>query len=165
MSVSTTITLTTIRRHRTATLALLTGLTFLIDEGTKTVARALLALCRPEAVACQEVRVTSWFTFVRVENAGSALGFGQGMWAWVALAVVGLLLVPVYLRGADTRLIVVAAALQLGGALGNLFDRLVFGGATDFLEIGRVVLNVADVASLAGAGLAVWLLATSPARS
>ena len=162
---STTIALTTIRRSRSATLGLLTALTLLIDEGTKSVARAMLALCRPEAAACQEVRLTSWIGFVRVENAGSALGFGQGMWGWVALAVVGLLLVPVYLRGTHTRLIALAAALQLGGALGNLFDRVMFGGATDFVAVGPIVLNVADVASLAGAGLAVRLLATTPARS
>ena len=57
---------------------------------------------------------------------------------------------------------VTAGSLLLGGALGNLVDRAATGAVHDFLVVGPVVINVADVAVLAGV-LAVWRgLARSP---
>jgi lipoprotein signal peptidase len=93
-------------------------------------------------------------------NAGSALGFGQGWWMWILLAIAGLLLIPVYARWLGPgRLAAFAVALQLGGALGNVADRLLFGGATDVLFLGRgPVWNLADIALLVGTLLATWTL-------
>jgi signal peptidase II len=55
----------------------------------------------------------------------------------------------------------VAIAMQLGGALGNLIDRLVFGPVTDFISVGRFpVFNIADSSITVGVGLlllALWL--------
>jgi len=55
----------------------------------------------------------------------------------------------------------VAIAMQLGGAIGNLIDRLVFGPVTDFISVGRFpVFNVADSSITVGVGLlllALWL--------
>ena len=98
---------------------------------------------------------------VRSENAGSALGYAQGWGLWVLLAAVGLLLIPLYARklrafGAAGAL---AAGLQAAGALGNLLDRLVLGGATDMLTFGPALIwNIADVALLVGTLLATALL-------
>jgi lipoprotein signal peptidase len=81
------------------------------------------------------------------------------------MAVAGILLVPMYARArTGGGVLVVAAGLQLGGALGNLADRIAFGGATDFLHVGAVVLNVADLALVAGAVIGTSMLARSGAR-
>ena len=147
-------------------IAAIAALTFAVDELTKVLARASLSLCHVPSDACQQTDLTSWFGFVRLENGGSPLGFGQGLWVWVLLALVGLLLVPVYARaGAGAGLLALAAGLQLGGAIGNLVDRAVFGGATDFIRVGVVVVNLADLALLAGALIGTWVLAHAGARS
>jgi signal peptidase II len=135
---------------KTGTIALGAAVIIAVDELTKTLARILLPLCSTSE--CHEVDLAPWFGFVRMANGGSPLGFAQGLWLWTAIAVAGVLLVPIYARaGARRRWLAFAAALQLGGALGNLVDRVAFGGATDFLRIGSVVLNVSDLALVAGA--------------
>jgi signal peptidase II len=52
-------------------------------------------------------------------------------------------------------------AMQLGGALGNLIDRLVFGPVTDFISVGNfAVFNIADANITVGVSLlilALWL--------
>ena len=75
--------------------------------------------------------------------------------ALVGAMAVGLLaaaLVAVRLIGTG-RVGVVGCVLLLGGALGNLVDRAATGAVHDFLIAGPVVLNVADLAVLAGAVL------------
>jgi signal peptidase II len=48
--------------------------------------------------------------------------------------------------------------LLIGGALGNLADRLLFGAVHDWLDLGKVVVNLADLAVLVGLiGYFVWL--------
>lgn len=55
----------------------------------------------------------------------------------------------------------IAIAMQLGGALGNLIDRIVFGPVTDFISVGNfAVFNIADSSITVGVGLlilALWL--------
>jgi signal peptidase II len=52
-----------------------------------------------------------------------------------------------------------AVGLQLGGAAGNLLDRVLLGSATDMLYVGHgLVWNLADVALATGTLLAPWLL-------
>lgn len=98
---------------------------------------------------------------VRTENAGSALGYAQGWQIWLLLAALGLLLVPVYarrLRGGAWQA-AAAVGLQLGGAAGNLLDRVLLGSATDMLYVGYgPVWNLADVALATGTLLATWLM-------
>jgi signal peptidase II len=62
------------------------------------------------------------------------------------------------LRGG--RVAVLAVGLQVGGALGNLLDRLALGGASDVFYIAgwRFTWNLADVAIGVGTLLAVWAL-------
>jgi len=54
-------------------------------------------------------------------------------------------------RAADEeRMPAVAAALVIGGAVGNLVDRAAFGAVHDFIVLGPIVANVADIAVLVG---------------
>ncbi|HLG51275.1 MAG TPA: signal peptidase II, partial [Chloroflexota bacterium] len=77
------------------------------------------------------------------------------------VALLGLLLVPLYARWLrhTGRLGALAVGLQVGGALSNLADRVVAGTSLDYLPVGTVVFNLADVALVLGMVLAVGLLA------
>lgn len=97
------------------------------------------------------------------ENSGGFLGLGSGLdprlrfIAFVLLVVVTLLMVSLYaLRGRGIgRVELLAAALIVGGGLGNLADRLQFGAVRDFLVLGvgelhTGVFNIADLAITTG---------------
>ncbi|HEY3266171.1 MAG TPA: signal peptidase II [Armatimonadota bacterium] len=101
-----------------------------------------------------------------VHNRGSAFGLLQGGAALLAAAAVVAIGAMVWLerRGLPGRAITVALALLLGGALGNLIDRVTLGYVVDFIELdwhGRnvwPVFNVADSAITVGTCiLIIWL--------
>ena len=133
------------------------------DELLKAFVRAHLAVCNlNQFVLCPRVDLVGPLRLVRAENAGSALGYAQGWGLWVALAALGLCLIPMYAHylRAFGSLAAVAAGLQLGGASGNLLDRVAFGGATDMLTFANAALvwNVADMGLAIGTLLASSLL-------
>lgn len=92
---------------------------------------------------------------VHTENTGVSFGLLAGAAPWVvglistaALAVV----ITLLLRVAPGRLGAIAAALIVGGAAGNLIDRVALGAVTDFLDLPLLPpCNVADVAITFGA--------------
>jgi len=105
-----------------------------------------------------------YFRFVHWENTGAAFGMFQGGgWIFGILAVIVTIFIIIYFPQIpkDEKLMRVAIAMQLGGAIGNLIDRLVFGPVTDFISVGRFpVFNVADSSITVGVGLlllALWL--------
>jgi signal peptidase II len=121
----------------------------LLDEATKTLARRLLPLCVSHG--CPPTRLIGPVELVRLRNAGSALGFVQGLWLWTVLTILGIALVPVIARRSDHPAVLVGAGLLVGGGLANLVDRLFTGGVTDFIHPGSpIVFNLADVALFVG---------------
>ncbi len=88
----------------------------------------------------------------RITPGGARVPLAAAAILWIA-AVAFLLLVPArYL----TPSLAIALGLALGGATGNLCDRLARGGVVDFIAIGRwPAFNFADAALVAGAVLAV----------
>ena len=109
------------------------------------------------------VEVTGFFNLVLVCNTGISFGLLPGdspLKAWLlsgfALAVViGLL---VWVRNKDSRLLVAGCGLVVGGALGNVIDRLRVGCVIDFLDFHAAgwhwpAFNVADSAITVGVGL------------
>jgi signal peptidase II len=138
-------------------------LVLVVDQSVKSSARMLLAPCIGTPIAdCDRRELLGSLWLVRTANAGSALGFRQGWWIWVALAACGVMLIPLYgrwLHGASWAA-AIGVGLQVGGAFGNLLDRLVFGGASDVLYIGGALTwNLADVALVGGTLIATWALA------
>ncbi len=85
---------------------------------------------------------------VHVVNSGAAFGILQGQTPFLIItSVLGLAAIVVYYvyPPMDHGLIRVALGMQLGGALGNLIDRVRVGEVTDFINVGRFpTFNVAD---------------------
>jgi signal peptidase II len=133
------------------------------DELVKTVARPRLPLCSATRGGhCDRLDLVGPLSLVHTANAGSALGFRQGWWLWVVLALAGVPLIAWYARWLRDGgwIASIAVGLQLGGALGNVLDRVVLGGASDVLYLGGgLTWNVADVAIGMGTLLATWALA------
>ena len=101
-----------------------------------------------------------------VKNSGGAFGIlgGQSVVLLAGSAVAIAFVLWVLLAGPPTRLTVAGCGLVLGGAAGNLLDRLMEGRVTDFLDLqfwplqAWPVFNAADIAIVLGVGL--LLLAT-----
>jgi len=100
-----------------------------------------------------------FLNLIHVENYGSAFGlFANQTFLLIAISLVCLLIILIFLRylAPATTLSLVAIALILGGAIGNLIDRLRFGYVTDFIDIHLQNLihwpafNIADAAITVG---------------
>jgi len=84
--------------------------------------------------------VTSFFNLVRVHNPGAAFSFLAGADGWQRWFFVGLgalasaFIVWMLRRHAGERLFSFALAMILGGAVGNVLDRLLHGYVVDFLQ-------------------------------
>jgi signal peptidase II len=113
----------------------------------------------------EEKPITSFFNLVLAYNKGAAFSFlsDQGGWqrylfAGIAIAAVGFI---IYLlrKHAGQRLFCWALALIMGGALGNLIDRIAYGHVIDFLDfywrgLGHFpAFNIADTGITIGAFL------------
>lgn len=111
--------------------------------------------------------VTSFFNLVRAHNTGAAFSFlagasGWQRWFFVGLGVAATIFIVWLLRrhGHQT-LFATALSLILGGAVGNVVDRLLHGYVVDFLQFHwnqwyYPSFNVADSAITVGAVLLVW---------
>ena len=147
------------RVHRGLVLAAATIALLAVDRVTKLIAMANLA------DQSAEDYLWGFLRLVYQENHGAMLSLGAGLpesirflffTVLVLLVLIVLLLFVLFKRTVATKDLI-AAALVLGGGLGNVIDRLLYDGAVlDFLNIGigelrTGVFNVADVAILAGA--------------
>ena len=102
-----------------------------------------------------------------IRNDGAALSIASGMtWLLTIVATVVVVVIVRVSRRLGSRGWAVALGLLLGGALGNLVDRMVrepgplHGHVIDFLAYWRLFIgNVADIAIVVAAVLVVWLTA------
>jgi len=125
-----------------------------LDQATKA---AMLAAFRPGEV----VPFTPFFSLILTFNTGAAFSFlageaGWQRWLFAAIAVGACALMLWLLRRGGSRLYCAGLALIVGGALGNLYDRIVLGHVVDFLlfhwrEWHYPAFNVADSAITCGA--------------
>jgi signal peptidase II len=110
--------------------------------------------------------VTSFFNLVRAHNSGAAFSFLAGASGWQRWFFVGLGLVAagfivwMLKRHGAQRLFGWALSLILGGALGNVIDRLQHGYVVDFIQVHHrgwyfPSFNVADSAISVGAALLI----------
>ncbi len=138
----------------------ISAIVFAIDRVTKMIVEA-----RVSAFDVHNV-IPGFFDIVHSQNRGVAFGImNDSTSAWrtvvlIAFSAAALLLVAVLLWRASRldRWTALGLALVLGGAAGNLFDRILWGRVTDFLElyIGEFhwpTFNVADSCIVIGSGL------------
>ena len=112
------------------------------------------------------VIVTGFFNLVHVFNTGAAFSFlaNEGGWQrgfFVGVAIVASVIIVMLLRRhAAERFFCAALALILGGALGNLYDRVALGKVVDFLDFYAFgwhwpAFNLADSAITVGAAMLI----------
>src|SRR5207237_5478332 len=111
--------------------------------------------------------VLPFLSIVLTHNPGAAFSFlagagGWQRWFFTAVAIViSAVLVVLIRKHHGQRLMPAALALVLGGALGNLWDRLTLGHVIDFVQLHAAgyywpAFNVADSAISVGVVLLVW---------
>jgi signal peptidase II len=115
----------------------------------------------------ERLEVTGFFNLVLVFNKGAAFSFLAGQSGWqtpllAGFALVAALVVGVLIhRNKDKLLLSTGLALILGGAIGNVIDRVRFGHVVDFVDLHALgwhwpAFNVADSAITLGALLLIY---------
>jgi signal peptidase II len=136
-----------------AIFGIITALTIALDQWSKWWARSG-ALDRMREV------VPGYWEFTLSHNTRGAFGFNipGGRWAFVVFGVVALVFIVNYLRKdeAGRTRVLIPLALIAGGAVGNIYDRIVLGPVTDFIHwhikqsFNWPVFNIADAALVVG---------------
>ena len=137
----------------------LAALVLLADQATKWLVLQTIPLG-------DVIPITDFFNLVHVRNPGAAFSFiadagGWQRWLFAVFAIgVSALLIFMMRRAPEQRLFCFAAALVIGGAIGNLIDRLVFGEVIDFLDFHWQgwhwpAFNIADSGITVGAFLII----------
>src|SRR5436309_12750673 len=133
---------------------------FALDRMTKSIIEAHVSVLDTHTV------IPGFFDIVHARNRGAAFSmFADSTSPWrpfflIGLSLAALILVAGILRHASRldKPTAIGLSLILGGALGNVFDRIVSGAVTDFLDfyVGEMhwpAFNVADSAIVIGSGL------------
>jgi len=132
-----------------------------LDLGTKALMSSLLTYAQP-------VEVLPFFNLTLLHNTGAAFSFlaghpGWQRWFFALVAVGASIGLTIWMRRlkSDERLLAASLALLIGGALGNLYDRLVHGYVVDFLSFHMAgwyypAFNVADIGITLGAIGLIW---------
>jgi signal peptidase II len=139
------------------------GLALLVvftDQWTKALALELLDYGRP-------VEILPVFNITLQYNRGAAFSFlseagGWQRWFFTAVALVASVVIAIWLArlNREDKLLAASLSLILGGAIGNLWDRVQFGYVVDFISLHYhdwyfPTFNVADSAVTVGAGLMI----------
>lgn len=141
------------------TLLLVAVVTLALDQATKFIVEAnmpLYTMYEPLP------RLAELFRFTHVPNTGTAFGLfpdGSLFFGVMAVVVGGFILYYNQVLPGDNRLLRLALGFQLGGAIGNLIDRIRLGHVTDFLDFGPwPIFNLADTAIVAGVVVLGWMM-------
>lgn len=145
------------------TIGLIAIVIILLDQWTKGLVRANIpqgATWLPESLLWLSpyARIVHWY------NTGAAFGMFKDasmILTVLAFIVIGAILFYYPQVSQDDWSLRLALSMQLGGAIGNLIDRLTIGHVTDFISVGTFpVFNIADASISVGAVvlfLGVWL--------
>ena len=120
-------------------------------------------LVRSNMVPGESIPREGLFRLTYTTNTGGAFGIlANQAFLLAVVAIIGIGVFLVYLRyiPLQSTLLKVGLGLDLGGAIGNLIDRLRFGGkVTDFIDIGAwPVFNVADMSVVVGTIIIAYYL-------
>ena len=135
---------------------LLAAFVVLLDQYTKGLASSELAYARP-------VEIFSWFNLTLQHNTGAAFSFLSDAGGWqrwfftvIALVISIGLAIWLYVAPRSQWLLSLSLALILGGAIGNVWDRMALGYVVDFISVHYEnhyfpAFNIADSAITIGA--------------
>jgi signal peptidase II len=108
----------------------------------------------------EPVRLTPFLDLIVVWNRGISYGLFQqhtdlGRWILVAVSLVAAAALTIWIRRTRGKLLAASLGLIVGGAIGNVIDRLAYGAVFDFIHIhvgsfSWYVFNVVDAAIVAG---------------
>lgn len=142
-------------------LAGISGLIILLDQWTKHLVRINIPYTdawAPWDWLLPYARIVHW------QNTGAAFGMFQGMNLFFSVLAIIVSVAIIYYFPQVPKvdwLVRLALGMQLGGAIGNLIDRIRFGAVTDFVSVGSfAVFNVADASLSVGVVvliLGMWL--------
>lgn len=112
--------------------------------------------------------VDNYVTLMRVENEGAFLSLGDSLprvvrfifLALFPLAILGFGIGYLFTRKNLSKAMLLGFAFVIGGGIGNLYDRLVYGSVTDFMHIDFVIFqtgifNMADVSIMTGMAIVI----------
>lgn len=142
----------------------ISAIVFVLDQITKWIILGPMAFspvgCLQGGYGCRFIELTPFFDLQMVWNRGVSFGLltaseDLARWGLVALSFVISGVFLWWLKGAERKITAVALGLVIGGALGNVVDRIRFGAVADFLDFNGLwfpwVFNVADAAITVGA--------------
>ena len=130
------------------------GAIFLLDRLTKNWVFDLISIS-PRGY----LEVAPFFNIILILNKGISFGLfqsrGEGKWILLAAASAITVALAIWLWRIERRRLALAVGAVIGGAVGNLFDRLQYGGVADFLDFHILgyhwpAFNVADGAITIG---------------
>lgn len=147
--------------------ALLIVVTLTVNVGCDQISKAMV---RNRIDENEQISVVNpYFTLMRVENEGAFLSLGDSLpkmarfilLALFPLAVLGFGIGYLFLKRNISKSALLGFAFVIGGGMGNLYDRLVYGSVTDFMHMDFVIFktgifNMADVSIMTG--IAIVLL-------
>lgn len=127
------------------------------DQVSKAIARNSLSDYQTVSLVNDHIKL------MKVENKGAFLSIGSALPVFLRivllnvlpLIVLGLAGFYVFAKANVSRLTTIGTCFVIGGGLGNLYDRMVYGSVTDFLHIDFVIFqtgifNLADVSIMVG---------------
>jgi signal peptidase II len=113
----------------------------------------------------RSITILPFFDIVAAWNYGVSFGmFNNGdagdRWVFIAIAAAIVTMLVVWLRRAENTLVAIGLGLVIGGALGNVVDRMLFGAVFDFLLFHAYgwqwpAFNLADSAICVGVGMLI----------
>ncbi|WP_417317026.1 signal peptidase II [Emcibacter sp.] len=140
---------------------ILAAVVFLLDRLSKWWFMDVYELARKGVVEILPV-----FNVVMVWNRGVSFSLfsaetDTGRWFLVGMTSVIVAILLFWLRSVHTRLTMVAIGLVIGGAIGNIYDRVIYGAVADFFQFhvgdwSFAVFNVADCFISCGAVVLAW---------
>jgi signal peptidase II len=151
-----------VSRRRLTVFAVAAVIAFVIDQITKVIVRRQIA-------PGERIDVLPGVDFIRARNEGIAFGLfpgRPGLVAAITLVVLVGITVALVRLSRQSMIAALGGGSLIGGSIGNLVDRIVHDGVTDFIDLPNWhAFNVADIAIVGGAmaiGLSLLLVRDGP---
>ena len=133
------------------------GCVILLDQASKYLVEVVLPLYH----SWTPLPAIPYFRISHTSNTGAAFGLfpaNSALFAGAAVIISLAILYYNYILPAGQKVLRLALGMQMGGALGNLIDRLRLGHVTDFVDLGPWVFNLADASIVLGAFILAWVM-------